>query len=74
MSDSAIKKLIGESLAEIIEAAKGAKARIGLMAAGSELGSEELAKGARMALEMYGNVRPVMIGPRIAGFEDLDWI
>jgi betaine reductase len=76
MSDSGIKKLIGESLAEIVEAAKsgGPKVRIGLMAAGSELGSEELARGAKMALEMYGNVRPVMIGPRIAGFEDLDWI
>jgi betaine reductase len=73
---SDIKKLIGESLAEIVEAAKngGPKIRIGLMAAGSELGSEELAKGARMALQMYGNVRPVMIGPRVKGFEDLDWI
>ena len=71
-----IKKLIGETLAEIVEAAKsgGPKVRIGLMAGGSELGGEELAKGARMALEMYGNVRPVMIGPRLAGFEDLDWI
>jgi betaine reductase len=71
-----IKKLVGESLAEIIDAVKsgGPKVRVGLMAAGSELGGEELAKGARMALETYGNVRPVMIGPRVPGYEDLDWI
>ncbi|NLL36074.1 MAG: glycine reductase [Fretibacterium sp.] len=75
MSD-AIKKLVGSALAEIIDAAKsgGPKVRVGLMAAGSELGPEELAKGARMAQETYGNVKPVMIGPRIPGFEDLDWI
>jgi betaine reductase len=70
-----IKKLVGESLAEIIGAAKtgGPKIRVGLMAAGSELGSEELAQGAKLALEMYGNVAPVMIGPKIPGC-DLDWI
>ncbi|MDR1377550.1 MAG: glycine reductase [Synergistaceae bacterium] len=74
MSD--IKKLVGESLAEIIDAAKsgGPKVRVGLMAAGSELGNEELARGARMAVETYGNVRPVMIGPKISGYEDLDWM
>jgi betaine reductase len=71
-----IKKLVGESLAEIIEAARsgGPKVRVGLMASGSELGGEELARGACLALEMYGNVRPVMIGPRCRGFEALDWI
>ena len=71
-----IKKLVGESLTEIIEAAKygGPRVRVGLMASGSELGAEELAQGARLALETGGNVQPVMIGPRIAGFEDLEWI
>jgi betaine reductase len=70
-----IKKRVGESLAEIVEAAKsgGPKVRIGLMAAGSELGGEELARGARLALQTYGNVKPVMIGPRVSGFEDLEW-
>jgi betaine reductase len=80
-----IKKLVGESLAEIINAARagsagtgttyngGPKIRVGLMAAGSELGNEELAKGAKLALEMYGNVTPVMIGPKIPGY-NLDWI
>ena len=74
-----IKRLVGESLAEIIEAAKhgGPRVRVGLMASGSELGREELAKGAMLALETYGNVQPVMIGPRTAGFDafgKLDWI
>jgi betaine reductase len=71
-----IKKLVGESLAEIIDAAKhgGPRVRVGLMASGSELGGEELARGALMALETYGNVAPVMIGPRVPGFDSLEWI
>jgi len=71
-----IKKLVGESLTEIIEAAKhgGPRVKVGLMASGSELGSEELAEGARLALSAHGNVLPVMIGPKIAGFEELEWI
>ena len=74
MSD--IKKLVGSALADIIDAAKsgGPKVRVGLMSAGSELGNEELAQGARLAQEMYGNVKPVMIGPRVPGYEDLEWI
>lgn len=74
MSD--IKKLVGSALAEIIDSAKsgGPKVRVGLMSAGSELGGEELARGARMAVEMYGNVKPVMIGPRVPGFDELEWI
>ena len=75
MSD-AIKKIVGSALAEIIDSARsgGPKVKVGLMAAGSELGSEELARGARLAQETYGNVKPVMIGPRTPGFEDLEWI
>lgn len=71
-----VKKIVGEALAEIISAAKsgGPRVRIGLMAKGSELGAEELAQGARIALEQGGAVTPVMIGPKIAGFEDLEWI
>jgi betaine reductase len=69
-----MRKLVGESLAELVGAARsgGPKIRVGLMAAGSEHGSEELAKGAKLALETYG-VTPVMIGPRVPGY-DLDWI
>jgi betaine reductase len=47
------------------------------MASGSELGREELAEGAMLALTTCGNVQPVMIGPRTAGLDvsgELDWI
>ena len=75
MSD-AIRKVVGSALAEIIESARsgGPKVKVGLMASGSELGPEELARGARLARETYGNVTPVMIGPRTPGFDELEWI
>ena len=75
MSD-AIKKLVGEALSEIIESAKtgGPKIRVGLMAAGSEHGAEEIAKGARLALQNSSNVIPVMIGPKVKGYEDFEYI
>ena len=71
-----VKKLVGEALSEIISSAKsgGPKIKIGLMASGSELGADELARGARIAAAQHENVIPVMIGPRIAGYEDLEWI
>ena len=71
-----VKKLVGEALSEIISSAKsgGPKVRIGLMASGSELGAEELAKGARLAVAQNGNVIPVMIGPKISGYDELEWI
>ena len=75
MSD-AVKKLIGEALTEIIESAKsgGPKVRVGLMASGSEHGAEEIAKGARLALQNSNNVIPVLIGPKVKGYEDLEYI
>ena len=73
MSD-AIKKLVGTALAELVESARsgGPKVRVGLMAAGSEHGPEEIARGARLAMQNYHNVKPVLIGPRLPGYEDLD--
>lgn len=74
MSD--MKKIIGEALADIVQGARtgGPKVSVGLMAMGSELGPEELAMGARLARDASGRVEPVMIGPRLPGFEDLSWI
>lgn len=74
MSDE-IKKLVGSALSEIIESAKngGPKVRVGLMAAGSEHGPEEIARGARLAAQ-NGGVCPVMIGPKISGYDELEWI
>ena len=75
MSDE-IKKLVGEALNEIIETAKsgGKKFRVGLMASGSEHGAEEIAKGAKLAIQNSGNVIPVLIGPKIKGYDDLEYI
>lgn len=74
MSD--IRKLFGEALSEIIETATvgGSRIRVGLMASGSELGKEELARGGRLAQQQYPNIQVVMIGPVTEGYEDLDWI
>lgn len=71
-----IKKLIGESLREIVSDARsgGPGISVGLMAMGSELGAEELARGAVMAMENSPRLEVVMIGPRIPGFDQLSWI
>lgn len=71
-----IRKLIGEALGEIASDARsgGPRISVGLMAAGSELGPEELAYGARLAMENMPRLEAVMIGPRVKGFEDLSWI
>ena len=65
-----IRKLIGEALGEIASDARsgGPRISVGLMAAGSELGPEELAYGARLAMENMPRLEAVMIGPRVKGF------
>jgi len=72
----AMKRLIGEALDEIVKSAKGRGelVPIGLMSSGSELGPEELALGGRLAQEEYRFIKVVMIGPRVRGFDDLEWI
>ena len=72
-----IKALIGEILGEIVEEAKeggGRKTKVGLMAYGSELGQEELCKGARLAMHNDPAIKVFCIGPKLEGYEDLDWI
>ena len=74
---NATKKIIGEVLAEIIEDVKSGcvkKISIGLMAYGSELGSEELLKGAALAMQNDSSVNVVPIGPKAEGFEQMEWI
>lgn len=70
------KRLIGDVLSEIIEEARNGvkKTSVGLMAYGSELGSGELVQGARLAMENDPTVKVVLIGPKLPGNEDLDWI
>ncbi|EFC90135.1 Glycine reductase [Dethiosulfovibrio peptidovorans DSM 11002] len=74
MSD--VKKLIGGALSEIVEAARtgGPRVKVGLMAHGSEHGPEELAIGGRLAQQNNQGVQVVMIGPKVEGYEDLQWI
>jgi len=76
MNSSETKRLIGEVLSEIVEEARGGakKTAIGLMALGSELGGEELVLGARLAMENDPMVKVVLIGPKLAGNDDLAWI
>ena len=74
---SAAKKIIGEVLAEIIEDVTSGcvkKISIGLMAYGSELGSEGLLKGAALAMQNDPSVNVVPIGPKVEGFEQMEWI
>ena len=71
------KRIIGEVLSEIIEEAKGGggkKIRVGLMAYGSELGSEELLRGACLAMNNDPYLRVVLIGPKVGGYDDMEWI
>lgn len=70
------KQLVGEALRELVEVARhGApRVRIGLLALGSELGPEEMARGGALAQEASPDVAVVMIGPRVPGYDHLEWI
>ncbi|MCL2122460.1 MAG: glycine/sarcosine/betaine reductase complex component C subunit beta [Desulfovibrionaceae bacterium] len=48
--------------------------KIGLMAVGSELGRDEVLRGGRLAQAANPFLRVVVIGPRLPGFEDMEWI
>jgi glycine/sarcosine/betaine reductase complex component C subunit alpha len=70
------RKLVGEALAELVAQARsgGPKVRVGLMAAGSELGSEELLRGAVLAMAQDSRIEVVPIGSRVPGCDHLHWI
>lgn len=70
------RKIIGEALGDIVGSARsgGPQIRVGLMASGSELGPEELARGAAIAQGSRPGLRVIMIGPRLKGYEQLEWI
>jgi hypothetical protein len=70
------RKLIGDALAEFVEQARtgGPKVRVGLMAAGSELGAEELLKGAAIAMEQDSRLQVVAIGAKAPGYDQLEWV
>ena len=71
------KKIIGEVISEIIGDLRSGsvkKVDIGLMVYGSELGSEELLRGAELAMQNDPTVNVVAIGPKTEGFEGIHWI
>ena len=70
------RKLVGDVLAELVEQARsgGPKVRVGLMASGSELGAEELLRGAVLATDQDPRLQVVAIGPKVPGYDKLDWI
>lgn len=71
------KKIIGEVISEIIGDLRNGsvkKVDIGLMVYGSELGSEELLKGAVFAMQNDPTINVVAIGPKTVGFEGIQWI
>lgn len=75
MSD--VRKLIGQALSEIVESAAhgGPCVRVGLQANGSEHGSEEIARAARLAQSQNPGLKVVMVGPKkVEGYDDLEWI
>ncbi|MGC9371809.1 MAG: glycine/sarcosine/betaine reductase complex component C subunit alpha [Thermovirgaceae bacterium] len=73
---SQLRKMIGEELADVINTARtgGPVTKIGLMASGSELGSEELLGGALEAAGRYRDIQVVMIGPKQGQSGGLEWI
>lgn len=70
------RELIAEALENIIERAKsgGPTTRIGLMAHGSELGQDELLRGALMAQADNPGLKIVAIGPKKEGYDELEWV
>jgi len=70
------RKLIGDALAELIEESRtgGPRVRIGLMAAGSELGQGELLRGAVMAAAQDPRLQVVAIGAKAPGYGELEWV
>lgn len=70
------RRIIGDALAELVEQARtgGPRIPVGLMAAGSELGTEELLAGAMLAMEQDCRLQVTAIGPRLPGYDSLQWI
>jgi len=74
--DESKRAFIADALQGIVEKVRNGvpSQKIGLMAAGSELGQEELLRGGLLAQAEYPQLRVVAIGPRTPGFDELEWI
>lgn len=69
MSDNNIKNVIGSVFNEIADAMEtgqfGERPKVGVTVAGSELGIENMVKGAEMAQRKDSNMEVVLIGPKV---------
>lgn len=69
MADNNVSNIIGEVFNEIADAMKtgnfGSRVKVGLTTLGSELGSEELVRGAEMAAKKYNDFEIILIGPKV---------
>jgi betaine reductase len=74
--DEGKRLLIADALAGIVHKARhgGPVLKVGLMATGSELGPEEILRGGLAAQEANPALRVVAIGPRVPGFDGLEWL
>jgi hypothetical protein len=69
MADNNVSNIIGEVFNEIADAMKtgnfGSRVKVGLTTLGSELGTEELVRGAEMAAKKYSDFEIILIGPKV---------
>jgi betaine reductase len=67
---------IGQALAEVVESARsgGPKTTVGLTILPGEHDPRELLEGAVSAMRQDSRLAVVAIGPRQAGYDDLDWL
>lgn len=74
--DNSKRLLIADALQRIVETARqgGPAVRVGLMASGSELGVDEILQGGLRAQKDFPHIRVVAIGPRVPGYDELEWV
>ena len=69
MSDNNVKSMLGKIFNDIAEGMEtgqfGQKARVGITTFGSELGKENMLKGAEMAQKRDSSIEVVLIGPKM---------
>ena len=69
MADNNIKSMIGKVFNDIADAMQtgqfGERVRVGITVAGSELGIDNIVKGAEMAQARDNSIEVVLIGPKV---------
>ena len=69
MSENNVKSMIGKVFSDIAEGIEtgqfGKKVRVGVTTLGSELGTENVVKGAELAQRRDSSLEVVLIGPKV---------